>query len=86
MQRIEKPEILAPAGDRERLDAALLYGADAVYLAGTRFGMRRAPANFTEDELREAAKHGADGSNSDHGNLAQDLDHIVSGKKNRTQE
>lgn len=56
MQRIEKPEILAPAGDRERLDAALLYGADAVYLAGTRFGMRRAPANFTEDELREAAK------------------------------
>lgn len=48
------PEILAPAGDRERLEAALLYGADAVYLAGTRFGMRRAPANFTEDQLREA--------------------------------
>ena len=52
---LQKPEILAPAGDRERLDAALLYGADAVYLAGTRFGMRRAPANFTEDELRAAA-------------------------------
>ncbi len=49
------PELLAPAGDRERLDAALLYGADAVYVAGTRFGMRRAPANFTDDELRAAA-------------------------------
>ena len=49
-----KPEVLAPAGDRERLEAALLYGADAVYLSGTRFGMRRAPANFTEDELRYA--------------------------------
>ncbi len=52
--RIVKPEILAPAGDSERLSAALLYGADAVYLAGTRFGMRRAPANFTEGELRDA--------------------------------
>lgn len=52
--RVILPEILAPAGDRERLDAALLYGADAVYLSGTRFGMRRAPANFTNDELREA--------------------------------
>lgn len=54
-ERYSKPEVLAPAGDRERLDAALLYGADAVYLAGTRFGMRRAPANFTEEELRSAA-------------------------------
>ncbi len=51
----KKTEVLAPAGDRERLEAALLYGADAVYLAGTRFGMRRAPANFTENELRDAA-------------------------------
>ncbi len=51
-----KPEILSPAGDAERLDAALLYGADAVYLAGTRFGMRRAPANFTEAQLREAVQ------------------------------
>ena len=53
---LQKPEVLAPAGDRERLEAALLYGADAVYLSGTRFGMRRAPANFTEEELRFAAK------------------------------
>lgn len=48
------PELLAPAGDRERFDAALQYGADAVYLAGTSFGMRTAPNNFTADELRRA--------------------------------
>ena len=54
MTKVMRPEVLAPAGDRERLEAALLYGADAVYLSGTRFGMRRAPANFTEDELRDA--------------------------------
>ncbi|MBR7092775.1 MAG: U32 family peptidase [Clostridia bacterium] len=49
-----KPEILAPAGDRECFDAALRFGADAVYLAGTQFGMRTAPANFTQDQLRQA--------------------------------
>ena len=48
------PELLAPAGDRERLEAALHYGADAVYLAGERFGMRSAPDNFTADGIREA--------------------------------
>ena len=40
-----KPEVLAPAGDRERLDMALAYGADAVYLAGTAFGTL--PATLT---------------------------------------
>ena len=49
-----KPELLAPAGDRERLEAAVRYGADAVYLAGKSFGMRSAPANFGEEELGEA--------------------------------
>lgn len=48
------PELLAPAGDRERFDAALQYGADAVYLAGPAFGMRTAPANFSQEELRRA--------------------------------
>ncbi len=48
------PELLCPAGDAERLNAALLFGADAVYLAGTRFGMRSAPANFTDEELQHA--------------------------------
>ena len=47
----KKPELLSPAGDRERLEAAVNYGADAVYLAGKSFGMRSAPSNFTEEEL-----------------------------------
>ena len=52
-----KPELLAPAGDRERLEAAVAYGADAVYLAGKSFGMRSAPANFGEEELRDAVSY-----------------------------
>ena len=47
-------ELLAPAGDMERLRMSLAYGADAVYLAGTDFGMRSFAGNFTPDELREA--------------------------------
>lgn len=50
------PEVLAPAGDMERLDAALMFGADAVYLAGENFGMRAASANFSYDELAEAVR------------------------------
>lgn len=50
------PELLAPAGDMERLEMALHYGADAVYLAGKEFGMRAAAGNFSDDELRHAAK------------------------------
>ena len=52
-----KPELLSPAGDRERLEAAVAYGADAVYLAGKSFGMRSAPANFGEEELRDAVAY-----------------------------
>lgn len=48
------PEVLSPAGDMERLQAALLYGADAVYLAGTSFGMRAASSNFEPHELQQA--------------------------------
>ena len=47
-----KPEVLAPAGDLERLKMAVLYGADAVYLAGSEFGMRAFAGNFTPEELR----------------------------------
>lgn len=50
------PELLAPAGDRERLEAALMYGADAVYLGGDAFGMRAAPQNFNFEQLEEAVK------------------------------
>ncbi len=51
-----KPEVLSPAGDRERLDMALSYGADAVYLAGTSFGMRAFAGNFDRDGLAQAVK------------------------------
>lgn len=52
----KKPEILAPAGDMERLQAAVSFGADAVYLAGQEFGMRTSPNNFTQEELVKAVK------------------------------
>ena len=48
------PEVLSPAGDMERLDAALTFGADAVYLSGRKFGMRAASANFNREELAAA--------------------------------
>ena len=51
-----KIELLVPAGDMERLHMALAYGADAVYLAGTSFGMRSFAGNFTPDELRRAVE------------------------------
>ena len=51
-----KPELLAPAGDLERLKMALHFGADAVYLALEQFGMRAFAGNFTPDGLREAVK------------------------------
>ena len=47
-------ELLAPAGDMERLHMAVAYGADAVYLAGTTFGMRSFAGNFTPEELKRA--------------------------------
>ncbi len=47
-------ELLSPAGNPEKLDFALRYGADAVYLAAKRFGMRAGADNFTADEIRAA--------------------------------
>ena len=53
---MKKVELLAPAGDQECLDSAIKFGADAVYLAGTEFGMRTASRNFSCDELSAAVK------------------------------
>ena len=53
-ERRNKPELLSPAGDFERLRMAVLYGADAVYLAGTSFGMRAFAGNFSPEELPKA--------------------------------
>ena len=46
-------ELLSPAGDLERLKVTLLYGADAVYLGGEKYGLRANATNFTVDEIRE---------------------------------
>ena len=51
-----KPELLAPAGDMERLTMALAYGADAVYLAGNAFGMRAFAGNFARPGLARAVE------------------------------
>ncbi len=62
MTDIKIPELLCPAGDLLRLKTAVDFGADAVYIAGQRFGMRTASANFTDEELKcgveYAHKHG----------------------------
>ena len=54
---IKMPEILSPAGNYEKLRAAVHFGADAVYLAGKRFGMRGAADNFTDEELVSASEY-----------------------------
>ena len=51
-----KPELLAPAGDMERLRMAVAYGADAVYLAGASFGMRAFAGNFDEHTIYDATR------------------------------
>ena len=58
MRRAEsgKPELLAPAGDMERLRMAVAYGADAVYLAGASFGMRAFAGNFDEHTIYDATR------------------------------
>ncbi|OPY57446.1 MAG: putative protease YhbU precursor [Pelotomaculum sp. PtaU1.Bin035] len=51
-----KPELMAPAGDLEKLKAAVLYGADAVYLGGRHFSLRAGAGNFGEEELAEGVR------------------------------
>ncbi len=55
--KIFKPELLAPAGNFEKLKIAIHYGADAVYLAGKEFSLRNFSGNFTEEELFDAVKY-----------------------------
>ena len=60
---MQKIELLAPAGDLERLKIAVLYGADAVYLGGKQFSLRSRASNFTLEDIAEGVKfanaHGA---------------------------
>ncbi|WP_019214784.1 peptidase U32 family protein [Fenollaria massiliensis] len=62
---MKKVELLAPAGDLEKFKTAIQYGADAVYLAGDKLGLRTASKNFSLDDIKEATK------------LAHDLDKKV---------
>ena len=55
--KINKPELLAPAGNFEKLKIAIHYGADAVYLAGKEFSLRNFSGNFSEKELFDAVEY-----------------------------
>lgn len=50
---MKKIELLAPAGDLEKLKTAIIYGADAVYIGGEKFGLRAASKNFTDEQMKE---------------------------------
>jgi putative protease len=57
---MKKTELLAPAGNLEKLKFAIRYGADAVYLGGTEFGLRAYAGNFTIEEMKEAVEFAHD--------------------------
>ena len=54
---MKKIELLAPAGDMEKLKAAIYFGADAVYFAGKKFGLRAFSTNFESDEMKDAVDY-----------------------------
>lgn len=60
MLNMKKPELLAPAGNLEKLKTAINFGADAVYLGGSRLNLRAFADNFTDDELQEGIKYAHD--------------------------
>ena len=61
---LKKPELLAPAGNLEKLKVAILYGADAVFVGGKEFSLRSAASNFSLEDIKEGVRfakaHGAD--------------------------
>lgn len=54
---MNRPELLAPAGNLEKLKMAIIYGADAVYIGGDKYGLRAAAGNFTLEEIKEGARY-----------------------------
>lgn len=54
---MKQVELLAPAGDLDKLKTAIDYGADAVFMAGEEFGLRTASKNFSNDQILEAVKY-----------------------------
>lgn len=53
---VKKPELLAPAGNLEKLKTAIIYGADAVFIGGKEFSLRSAASNFTLEDIKEAVE------------------------------
>lgn len=62
----KKVELLAPAGDMERLEAAIKFGADAVFMAGDSFGLRANAKNFDRDAMKKAVDYAHDNGVSVH--------------------
>ena len=56
LPKIKKPELLAPAGNLEKLKIAVHYGADAVFLGGQEYGLRSNADNFTMEEIKEGVE------------------------------
>ena len=56
----KKMELLAPAGDLEKLKTAVIYGADAVYFGGEAFSLRAGADNFSQEEMREGIRFAHD--------------------------
>lgn len=54
--RLDRPELLAPAGNLEKLKFAVHYGADAVYIGGQHYGLRSGADNFSLEEMKEGVK------------------------------
>ena len=50
-------EVLSPAGDLSKLRTSVNYGADAVYLSGTSYGLRASSGNFTKEEMKEGISY-----------------------------
>lgn len=57
---MKKLEVLAPAGDLEKLKVAVTYGADAVYIGGAKYGLRAKAKNFTQEDMAEGIKFAHD--------------------------
>ena len=54
--RLDRPELLAPAGNLEKLKFAIHYGADAVYIGGQQYGLRSNADNFSFEEMKEGVE------------------------------
>ena len=73
---MDRVELLAPAGDLEKLKTAIDYGADAVYLGGEAFGLRKASKNFPLETMKEGVEYAHKRGKTVHVTLNLSLIHI----------